>query len=172
MTEEVTKDDKKQERSTVQGAVGLAANIVRTLMGGPDENKITTVKIKKEKANENDKYGGKKTQSKEDTNESNKTPKRGEIIDMTTPTTGKRKKAKITLAKPNNGSGNEKKKPKQQQLMFTPKCIVIEREEKGKKTGRQRKRDKTYHEGYRFNKKTSNRRNSKTDKPNKYHGNR
>ena len=125
--EKVSRED-DNESKLPSGLVNTATNIAMTLMGIAPTT--MTVAVKKEKANEDEKYSGRtqKGLDKEERNNGIMTTNKKTIIDMTTPTSTKRKVGETRTSKPNtNTSGNDKKKPKQQQLIFTPKRITMER---------------------------------------------
>ena len=136
-----TKDnDVKEKVSTEEdpkGIMSTASTIAMSLMGmaTKEQRRIMTVKVKKERAEDDEKYSGAKRTDVQSETKTTRTPTRMVMIDMTTPTSSKRKNEEI---KRNTGtSGNEKKKKKQQQLIITPKRVTMERESESGKKGKQ-----------------------------------
>ena len=127
--EKVSREDDNDSKLP-SGLMNTATNIAMTLMGITATPTTMMVAVKREKANEDERYSGRtqKGLDEEERNNGTMTPNKKTIIDMTTPTSTKRKVGETRTSKPNtNTSGNDKKKPKQQQLIFTPKRITMER---------------------------------------------
>ena len=121
--------EKKTQTKEVVSIMSTATTIAKSLMGFNSEEggkAVTTIKIKKEMANENERYSG---------DRKGKNTEEAIVIDDqdkeedTNTTPGKRKKQE-TAKTLNKSSGKDKKKQKQQTLKLTPKRIVMERESK------------------------------------------
>ena len=121
--------EKKTQTKEVVSIMSTATTIAKSLMGFNSEEggkAVTTIKIKKEMANENERYSGdRKGKNTEEAIVINDQDKEED----TNTTPGKRKKQE-TAKTLNKSSGKDKKKQKQQTLKLTPKRIVMERESK------------------------------------------
>ena len=121
--------EKKTQTKEVVSIMSTATTIAKSLMGFNSEEEgkaVTTIKIKKEMANENERYSGdRKGKNTEEAIVINDQDKEED----TNTTPGKRKKQE-TAKTLNKSSGKDKKKQKQQTLKLTPKRIVMERESK------------------------------------------
>ena len=120
-----TPEKQLQTKETVS-IMSTATTIAKSLMGfSPEERRaVTTIKIKKEMANEDERYSG-NTKGKNAEEPIVINDQDREEDKNTTP--GKRKKQEATKTA-NKSSGKEKKKQKQQTLKLTPRRIVMERE--------------------------------------------
>ena len=163
--------DKEREKTDDGGLMTTATSLAKSVMGilitdndtRKDKQKATTIKVKKEMAEEDGRYSGITTEKQNKEAEKRSEQKKSEIVDLTkTPTKRKNDDTKGTGSGKSTG-GNDKKKKRQQQLTFTPKRVTMERgnENHQEKAELQRKRENENEN----NKKSSENKKKQTRSP-------
>ena len=163
--------DKEREKTDDGSLMTTATSLAKSVMGiliidndtRKEKQKATTIKVKKEMAEEDGRYSGITTEKQNKEAEKRSEQKKSEIVDLTkTPTKRKNDDTKGTGSGKSTG-GNDKKKKRQQQLTFTPKRVTMERgnENHQEKEELQRKRENENEN----NKKSSENKKKQTRSP-------